>query len=80
MIPPVKSWETENSTHSISLHIIPETHVSRDPVRLKKIIDDFGGDMVVKPLQRYGGEGIIKVSTKDQENLLSLINYYVKAL
>lgn len=59
--------------------IIPETHVSRDPVRLKKIIDDFGGAMVVKPLQRYGGEGIIKVSTKDQENLLSLINYYVKA-
>jgi glutathione synthase len=59
--------------------IIPETHVSRDPVRLKRIIDDFGGAMVVKPLQRYGGEGIIKVSTKDQENLLSLINYYVKA-
>jgi glutathione synthase len=59
--------------------IIPETHVSRDPVRLKRLIDGFGGDMVVKPLQRYGGEGIIKVSTKDQENLLSLINYYVQA-
>ena len=59
--------------------IIPVTHVSRDPVRLKKIIDDFGGAMVVKPLQRFGGEGVIKVSTKDQENLLSLINYYVRA-
>jgi glutathione synthase len=59
--------------------IIPETHVSRDPARLKKIIDDFGGAMVVKPLQRFGGEGVIKVSTKDQENLLSLINYYVRA-
>ena len=54
--------------------IIPETHVSRDPERLKKIIDDFGGDMVVKPLQRYGGEGVIKVSNRDQENLISLIN------
>ena len=60
-------------------HIIPETHVSRDPVRLRKIINDFGGAMVVKPLQRYGGEGVIKVSVKDQENLNSLINYYVKA-
>ena len=30
--------------------IIPETHVSRDPVRLRKIINDFGGAMVVKPL------------------------------
>jgi len=59
-------------------YIIPETHVSRDPVRLRKIIDDFGGDMVVKPLQRYGGEGVIKVSNRDRENLVSLINYYVK--
>lgn len=59
--------------------IIPETHVSRDPSRLRKIIDDFGGDMVVKPLQRYGGEGVIKVSTRDRTNLNSLIHYYVRA-
>lgn len=59
--------------------IIPETHVSRDPSRLRKIIDDFGGAMVVKPLQRFGGEGVIKVSTRDRMNLNSLIHYYVKA-
>jgi glutathione synthase len=59
--------------------IIPETHVSRDPVRLRKIIDDFGGAMVVKPLQRFGGEGVIKVSIRDRDNLNSLINYYVRA-
>ena len=59
--------------------IIPETHVSRDPARLLKIIDNFGGAMVVKPLQRFGGEGVIKVSVKDQLNLKSLINYYVRA-
>ena len=59
--------------------IIPQTHISRDPLRLKKIIDGFGGSMVVKPLQRYGGEGVIKVSVHDQENLNSLINYYVRA-
>ena len=59
--------------------IIPETHVSRDPARLLKIIDDFGGAMVVKPLQRFGGEGVIKVSVKDRINLKSLINYYVRA-
>jgi len=58
--------------------IIPETHVSRDPARLTKIIGDFGGAMVVKPLQRYGGEGVIKVSDRDRENLVSLVNYYVK--
>lgn len=59
--------------------IIPETHVSRDPRRLKKIIDDFGGDMVIKPLHGHGGHGVIKVSNRDQENLNSLINYYVQA-
>jgi glutathione synthase len=59
--------------------IIPETHVSRDPVRLKKIIDDFGGTMLMKPMERYGGEGVIKVSVEDRENLNSLIHYYVKA-
>ena len=59
--------------------IIPETHVSRDPARLRRIIDGFGGAMVVKPLQRYGGEGVIKVSVRDRENLHSLINYYVRA-
>ncbi|UCB49225.1 MAG: glutathione synthase [Deltaproteobacteria bacterium] len=59
--------------------IIPETHISRDPMRLRKIVDDFGGSMVVKPLRRYGGEGVIKVSVRDRENLNSLINYYVQA-
>ncbi len=59
--------------------IIPETHVSRDPSRLRKIIDDFGGDMVIKPLQGHGGHGVIKVSNQDQENLSSLINYYVQS-
>ncbi|OQY53292.1 MAG: glutathione synthetase [Desulfobacteraceae bacterium 4572_89] len=59
--------------------IIPETHVSRDPRRLRKIIDDFGGDMVIKPLHGHGGHGVIKVSNQDQENLNSLINYYVQA-
>ena len=59
--------------------LIPETHISRDPPRLRKIIDNFGGDMVIKPLCRFGGQGIIKVSTRDPENLNSLINYYVGA-
>jgi glutathione synthase len=60
-------------------NIIPETHVSRDPARLKNVIEDFGGAMVVKPLRRFGGEGVIKVSNRDQENLISLINYYTRA-
>lgn len=59
--------------------LTPEVHISRDPERLKRIIDDFGGDMIIKPLGRFGGEGVIKVSTRDQENLNSLMHYYVQA-
>jgi glutathione synthase len=59
--------------------LIPKTHVSRDPKRLIGIIEDFGGAMIVKPLQRFGGEGVIKLSILDRENLTSLINYYTLA-
>jgi glutathione synthase len=58
--------------------VIPETHVSQDPARLLKVIEDFGGAMVVKPLRRFGGEGVFKVSDRDRENLVSLIHHYVK--
>ncbi|MFH2126228.1 MAG: glutathione synthase [Pseudomonadota bacterium] len=59
--------------------IIPETHVSRDPKRVRKVIDEFGGAMVVKPLSRSRGEGVIKVSSHDRDNLNSLIHYYVNS-
>ncbi len=57
--------------------IIPETHVSRDPVRLRKIIDEFGGDVIMKPTIGFRGTGVIKLSNRDPENLNSLINFYV---
>jgi glutathione synthase len=59
--------------------VIPRSHVSRDPVRLRKVIDDFGGSMVVKPLRSFGGRGVIKVSSKDPENLNSLLNFYLRS-
>jgi len=59
--------------------VIPRSHVSRDPVRLRKVIDDFGGTMVMKPLRSFGGRGVIKVSSKDPENLNSLINFYLRS-
>jgi glutathione synthase len=59
--------------------IIPETHVSRDPERLRRVIDSFGGDMIIKPFHGFAGDGVIKVNNRDQENLNSLIDYYVKS-
>ena len=59
--------------------VIPKCHVSRDPVRLRKVIDNFGGAMVMKPLRGFGGRGVIKVSSKDPENLNSLIDFYLRS-
>jgi glutathione synthase len=59
--------------------IIPKSHVSRDPVRLRKVIDDFGGAMVMKPLRSFGGRGVIKVSSMDPENLNSLLDFYLRS-
>jgi glutathione synthase len=57
--------------------IIPETHISRDPARLRRIIEEFGGDMIMKPSLGFRGTGVIKLSNKDPENLNSLLNFYV---
>ncbi len=57
--------------------IIPETHVSRDPVRLRKIIEEFGGDVIMKPTVGFRGTGVIKLSNRDPENLNSLLGFYV---
>ncbi len=57
--------------------IIPETHVSRDPVRLRRIIDEFGGDVIMKPTVGFRGTGVIKLTNRDPENLNSLLNFYV---
>jgi len=35
--------------------------------------------MIIKPLHGHGGEGVIKVSNRDPENLNSLINFYIRA-
>lgn len=59
--------------------IIPETHIARDPGQIVQIIEDFGGDMVIKPLQRFGGEGVIKVSVRDREALMPIIRHLTRA-
>jgi glutathione synthase len=59
--------------------IIPETHLSRDPWRLLKVIEEFGGSMIIKPISRFGGEGVIKVSMQEPLNLNSIIHFYVQS-
>lgn len=75
---PVGMMKASNKLYMLNFpDVIPETHISRDPKRLRVVVDEFGGDMIMKPYGAHGGHGVIKVSTRDEENLDSLLQFYV---
>ena len=43
----------------------PPSFVSREPRRLREFIDAQGGDGVVKPLDGYGGQGVLRLRRGD---------------
>ena len=58
----------ESNEKIYSLHFrdfIPPTLVTKDIERLNEFLNNTGGEMVVKPLDGYGGEGIFYVKEGD---------------
>jgi glutathione synthase len=45
---------------------IPPTLVTYEIPRLKSFLEEQGGEMIVKPLDGHGGEGVFLVTTKDR--------------
>ncbi len=45
---------------------IPESVVSKDIAQLNRFLSDVGGEMVVKPLDGHGGEGVFYVKEGDR--------------
>lgn len=45
--------------------LVPDTLVTRELPRLIRFIDEHGGDAVLKPLDGYGGLGIVRVRRED---------------
>ena len=45
---------------------IPPTLVTYEIPRLKAFLDEQGGEMIVKPLDGHGGEGVFLVTTRDR--------------
>ena len=57
---------------------IPNTHVSKDVNYLKQIIDESDQEqMIMKPLDGYGGRGVIIIEKSATNNIKSLLDYYV---
>jgi glutathione synthase len=52
--------------------LTPRTLVTAELPRLRKFIDEQGGDSVVKPLDGYGGQGVVRVR-RDDSNFNSLL-------
>lgn len=46
--------------------LIPETLVSSDIDRLKEFMAERGGEMIIKPLDGYGGSGVFYLQQKDR--------------
>ena len=57
---------------------IPITHVSKTTEYLEKVFKESEADkMIMKPLVGYGGQGIILIEKKAQQNFRSLLDFYV---
>ncbi len=57
---------------------IPTTHVSKDVNYLKQIIDESDQEqMIMKPLDGYGGRGVIIIEKAASKNIKSLLDFYV---
>jgi glutathione synthase len=58
--------------------VIPETHVSKNKEYLKRVIADSKGDkMILKPLDGYGGSGVILLERKASASVSSLLDFYI---
>jgi glutathione synthase len=61
-----------------SREIIPATYVSKNKEYLKKVIEDHHGEkMIMKPLDGYGGSGVIVIEKSARQNINSLLDFYI---
>ncbi|MFM1932840.1 MAG: hypothetical protein RL226_2143, partial [Bacteroidota bacterium] len=58
--------------------IIPATHVSKNKEYLKRVIKESKSDkMIMKPLNGYGGSGVIVLEKGADQNISSLLDFYI---
>ena len=58
--------------------IIPVTHVSKNKEFLQRVISESDKDkMILKPLDGFGGSGVIVVEKRAKQNINSLLDFYI---
>ena len=59
---------------------IPVTHVSKTPEYLEDVLrESKSGKMIMKPLDGYGGQGVILVEKHAQKSFHSLLEFYINS-
>ncbi len=57
---------------------IPVTHVSKNREYLERVLDESPNDrMIMKPLNGYGGKGVILVEKSAKSSVKSLLDFYI---
>ncbi len=58
--------------------IIPKTYVSKNKDYLRTIIEESDSEkMIMKPLNGYGGSGVIVIEKEAMQNINSLLDFYI---
>lgn len=72
-----------NKLYTASLHdphneFIPATHVSKNREYLERVLDESPNErMIMKPLNGYGGSGVILVEKSAKSSVKSLLDFYI---
>jgi len=75
--------EASNKIYTAAYHdpkreLIPATHVSKNIDYLMRIIEESENDkMIMKPLDGYGGSGVIVIEKSAMHNIKSLLDFYI---
>ncbi len=75
--------EANNKLYTATYHdpdneIIPKTFVSKNKKYLKRIIEESDSDkMILKPLNGFGGSGVIVIEKNAMQNINSLLDFYI---
>lgn len=64
-------FEDENN------EIIPRTHVTKNKEYLKGVIKDGPEKMILKPLNGFGGSGVILLEKRAMKSINSLLDFYI---
>jgi len=75
--------EANNKIYTASYYdpkneMIPATYVSKNKEYLKSIIEEHtGSKMILKPLNGFGGKGVIVIEKSAMQNVNSLLDFYI---